>query len=424
MSVPLTVNGTIFNFPITFDIDWGDTVTNWATAITDGVLQKSGGYFPLTGTIDFGPNNGIKLLSLTSEETNPAHTGVIRLGNASTGIVWRNATNSADLGLTVSSGNQLQFNGVNIGATAALTNGHILVGNGLNQPADVAMSGDITINNTGVTTLGALKVTDSQISATAAIALTKLASSTPYSWYTSNSAGVLAPIGVTASKAVITDANGLPSTSTVTSTELSYVHGVTSAIQTQLNAITPYLVPSGAMLDFAGTVAPTGWLLCDGSSYATATYPTLFSAIGYTWGGSGANFNVPNMTRKVGVGSGGSGTATLGNAVGNTGGTETVTPGVTDPGHNHTQNQHQHVTGVGASGSTINVSNDATPWSGGVSNIAQQVAQVGGSIASGSINFLNTTLTTATNNSNTTGITVNASNILQPSAVVLKIIRI
>lgn len=43
--------------------------------------------------------------------------------------------------------------------------------------------------------------------------------------------------GLTASRAVATDANGTPTVSSTTSTELGYVNGVTSAIQTQLNAV-------------------------------------------------------------------------------------------------------------------------------------------------------------------------------------------
>lgn len=36
------------------------------------------------------------------------------------------------------------------------------------------------------------------------------------------------------------------------------------------------------------------WLPCIGGSYAVASYPDLFDVIGYTYGGSGANFNVPD----------------------------------------------------------------------------------------------------------------------------------
>lgn len=43
---------------------------------------------------------------------------------------------------------------------------------------------------------------------------------------------------------------------------------------------------------------------CDGASYATADYPDLFALIGYTFGGSGANFNVPDLRGRVVVDAG------------------------------------------------------------------------------------------------------------------------
>ena len=53
--------------------------------------------------------------------------------------------------------------------------------------------------------------------------------------------------------------------------------------------------PSGSVLLYAGSSAPTGFLLCDGSSVLRATYPGLFSAIGTTYGSvDGTHFNLPN----------------------------------------------------------------------------------------------------------------------------------
>ena len=52
----------------------------------------------------------------------------------------------------------------------------------------------------------------------------------------------------------------------------------------------------------AGTIIPCGTstalprtLLCDGASYSVSAYPALFAAIGYSFGGSGASFNVPDF---------------------------------------------------------------------------------------------------------------------------------
>jgi microcystin-dependent protein len=58
-------------------------------------------------------------------------------------------------------------------------------------------------------------------------------------------------------------------------------------------------VPIGTIVPFAGPKSnnpPTGWLYCDGTSYAiTGIYGKLFTAIGYTWGKEGGNFRVPDL---------------------------------------------------------------------------------------------------------------------------------
>lgn len=46
-----------------------------------------------------------------------------------------------------------------------------------------------------------------------------------------------------------------------------------------------------------GTV-PTGYLECDGASVSTTTYAGLYAIIGYTYGGSGASFTLPDFRGK------------------------------------------------------------------------------------------------------------------------------
>lgn len=55
----------------------------------------------------------------------------------------------------------------------------------------------------------------------------------------------------------------------------------------------------GLMSLYAGATAPTGWLLCNGASVLVATYQDLFNNIGYTHGGSGANFNLPDLSGRT-----------------------------------------------------------------------------------------------------------------------------
>lgn len=64
------------------------------------------------------------------------------------------------------------------------------------------------------------------------------------------------------------------------------------------------LAPTGVINAYAGSIAPTGWLLCDGAAVSRATYADLFSLLGTTYGaGDGATtFNVPNLKGRVAVG--------------------------------------------------------------------------------------------------------------------------
>lgn len=169
--------------------------------------------------------------------------------------------------------------------------------------------------------------------------------------------------------------------------------------------------PPGTMKDYAGTVIQSGWLLCDGSSYATATYPKLFAAIGYTWGGAGPNFNIPDMRRRVAVGSGGAGTAELGNTTGNTGGVEAET-------HTHTENSHIHIMD-NAGTVSINTGADQGIYASGTGAYGPDLMAANNT--PGGTPY--TRLKSQTQSQSDTGMSNFTSNNFQPSAVVTKIIK-
>lgn len=125
------------------------------------------------------------------------------------------------------------------------------------------------------------------------------------------------------------------------------------------------LLPTGAVVPYAGSAAPAGYLLCQGQAVSRTTYADLFDVISTTYGAGDASttFNVPDLggrtvagkessaTRLTTAGSGIDG-ATLAAA----GGTQTHTlttaqlaahaHTITDPTHAHSISDSGHVHGL------------------------------------------------------------------------------
>jgi microcystin-dependent protein len=138
---------------------------------------------------------------------------------------------------------------------------------------------------------------------------------------------------------------------------------------------------AGSMMMYGGASAPSGWLLCDGTSYLQATYAALFTAIGTTYGSAdGSHFNVPDMRGRIpiGVGTGagggasGTGLPTGGSAltaVARAGwkGEEThqlITAELASHSHNLTGSVSTNANGAGSSAYTNSGGNTATSSTG------------------------------------------------------------
>lgn len=103
--------------------------------------------------------------------------------------------------------------------------------------------------------------------------------------------------------------------------------------------------PAGIVMPFAGSVAPEGYLLCDGSAVSRSTYSDLFTAIGTTYGaGDGSTtFNVPDLSGRVVLG------VSQSHALGTSGGEAAHTLTENElPAHTHTVPSHGHENDISA----------------------------------------------------------------------------
>jgi len=133
----------------------------------------------------------------------------------------------------------------------------------------------------------------------------------------------------------------------------------------------PSGIPVGIILPYAGSSAPNGYLICDGSAISRSTYASLFAVIGTTYGnGDGSTtFNLPDLRGRIPVGLHNTGTF---NSLGSTGGSETHVISIDElPPHNHTATistagEHTH-TGTTTNNGNHNHNYTRTVVTGGAS---------------------------------------------------------
>ena len=106
-----------------------------------------------------------------------------------------------------------------------------------------------------------------------------------------------------------------------------------------MDSIVSFLSPTGSVTAFAGSTAPTNWLLCNGTTVSRTTYAALFAICGTTYntgGEAGTDFRLPNLLGRVPVGLDAGQTEF--DTLGETGGAKTHTLTTAQiPSHTHAQ---------------------------------------------------------------------------------------
>jgi len=201
--------------------------------------------------------------------------------------------------------------------------------------------------------------------------------------------------------------NGVQAATVNSDTSVTFAGTIAAAIGT---------IPIGSVVDFAGSSAPSGWLLCQGQQVSTTTYAALFTVLSTTYGSGAGTFGIPDYRGRVGFGkdSGGSGRITVaggnfdGTVLGNSGGgqNQTLTLSQLPTGITST-NPSQPITVNSTSGQVWQGVNNTT-GTGGTNN----VAVIGGLTSTG-----NNSISVTSNN--TSG---SAHTILSPAIITNKII--
>lgn len=336
------------------------TLTSPVITGPTGITKSDVGLGNVDNTSDATKNSATATLTnktFTSPVIN-SPTGIVKgdvgLGNVdNTSDATKNAA-SATLTNKILSGNTASglINGS--GAINFNSTGTITVPNATDTLVGKATTDTLTNKSIDAATNTLINILNASIGAAAAIARTKLANGTASHVLINDGSGVMSSeatlavsrggtnsgtalnnnrimksssgtiieaAAITASRALISDANGIPTHSTTTSTELGYVSGATSSLQDQINTISGGFAgfnpvqPSVTALTSTGTSVYNlkyAFSISSGSATAGATYTnnavtftvyaTIASATLVYMSGSGAPASSGTLTKASGTG--------------------------------------------------------------------------------------------------------------------------
>jgi microcystin-dependent protein len=108
-------------------------------------------------------------------------------------------------------------------------------------------------------------------------------------------------------------------------------------------AVQEALTPAGSLMPYAGTTAPSGWLLCFGQEVSRSTYAALFAVVGTTYGAgdNSTTFNLPDLRGRVIAGQDDMGGTSANRLTNQSGGLDGDVLGATGGAETHTLTEAQ-----------------------------------------------------------------------------------
>jgi hypothetical protein len=174
------------------------TAVKAAYDLADAALPKAGG--TVTGNLEIGTTGSLTFEGATADGfettlavTDPTADRTITLPDVSGTVVTTGDTGTVTS--TMIANGTIVDADVNASAAIAhsklanITAGSVLLGNASNVPTATALSGDVTINSSGVTAIGSGVIVDADVSASAEIAVSKLADGTARQLLQTDAAG-------------------------------------------------------------------------------------------------------------------------------------------------------------------------------------------------------------------------------------------
>jgi hypothetical protein len=159
----------------------------------------------------------------------------------------------------------IPVSGNGITLPTSLANGKIWIGDSTNQPTAQTFTGDITVTNAGVTSIGSGVIVNADINVSAAIAVSKFAP-------------------LTVSKAVVTNSSGFLTTSITAASKVDFLSNVTSDIQAQIDAIAGAGAITGAITTYVTSNATPSRAIVANAAGKLTTAITTDTEISYVSG--------------------------------------------------------------------------------------------------------------------------------------------